>query len=133
MDDPTLGDHERFVDVKQPVYIQRQRLRRWAHPYAAESTPFVLSEDTHAVVVVDDSGVYLDTHLPEAFSAILVAVVTGSELPAVRIVGAEFDGERGDPLVVDVDVLGDRKVVGRAYPAGPIATLAAGATRTRLW
>ena len=56
LDDPNLVDHERFADVKQPVYIEHNVYAVGANPYAAESTPFVLSEDAKAVVVVDDSG-----------------------------------------------------------------------------
>jgi hypothetical protein len=35
--------------------------------------------------------------------------------------------------VIDTDLVGERKENGRSYPAGPVAALAAGTSRVRVW
>ena len=39
----------------------------------------------------------------------------------------------GSPATLDTDLLGERKDPARTYPAGPLASLRAGAQRTRVW
>ena len=39
----------------------------------------------------------------------------------------------GSPARLDTDLVGARKTDGRSYAAGPIATLASGSSRTRVW
>jgi len=36
-------------------------------------------------------------------------------------------------VVVDVDLAGERKDPGKDYPPGPLAALAPGESRTRIW
>ena len=74
-------------------------------------------------VVEEGDEVYLLAHLPQAFSAVRVGVVTGADLPRPRLVDADFEERDGTPVIVDVDLLGKRKEPGRDYPAGPIAAL----------
>jgi hypothetical protein len=86
------------------------------------------------VAVVDEgSEVYLEIQLPEAFDQARVGLITGRDLERVRFVDAEFEEADGSPASVDTDLVGDRKTHGRSYAAGPIATLASGSSRTRVW
>jgi hypothetical protein len=62
-----------------------------------------------------------------------VGVVTGADLPRPRLVDADFEERDGTPVIVDVDLLGERKEPGRDYPAGPIAALTPGKSRIRVW
>jgi hypothetical protein len=48
-------------------------------------------------------------------------------------VDAEFEEPDGSPARLDTDLLGARKRGEETHPAGPIASLAAGASRTRVW
>ena len=84
-------------------------------------------------VVDEGDEVYLEARLPQAFSGVRVGVVTGADLPRVRLVDADFEERDGSPLVIDVDLLGERKERGQDYPAGPIATLTPGKSRIRVW
>lgn len=81
----------------------------------------------------EGTEVYLEARLPEAFGRVRVGIVTGADLPRVRVADAEFEERDGSPVVVDVDLLGGRKEAGHDYPAGPIASLGPGTSRIRVW
>jgi hypothetical protein len=132
VDDPSRGDHQRFMGVKQPVYIRHNVYGAGAAPYEDEHEPLVL-EDVEVAVVDDGEQVYLETRLPNAFDDARVPLVTGRDLERVRFVDAEFEEGDGSPARPDTDLPGAHKSDGRTYPAGPVSTLASGASRTRVW
>src|SRR3954447_5054005 len=134
VDDPSKGDHQRFMDVKQPVYIHHNVYAAGAPPYEAEQDPFVLDDPDVDVAVVDDGEhVYLETRLPQAFDQARAGVVSGRDFERVRFVDADFEERDGSPPSPDTALLGARKTAGQTYPAGPVATLASGTSRTRVW
>jgi hypothetical protein len=132
VDDPSRGDHERFKGVAQAVWIRDNAYAAGARAYEAEPDPVVLGDATVAVV---DEGeqVYLETQLPEAFEAARVALVSGGDLERVRFVDAEFEEPDGSPARLDRDLVGERKSAEQPHPPGPLATLASGSSRTRVW
>lgn len=127
------GDLESFLGVEQPVYVRDNVYAGGARPFERERGATVLDGAASAAVVEDGDAVYLETRLPEGFDGARVGVVTGADLEPVRFVGASFEERDGGPAVVDVDLLGTRKEAGVAYPAGPLAALASGSGRVRLW
>jgi glycosyl hydrolase family 120/parallel beta helix pectate lyase-like protein len=131
--DPTRGDHERFTDVKQPVYIHDNVYLGGAQPYEAEQGAVVLEGDATARVVVEDGEVYLESDLPDAFGRATSGVLSGADLPPVRFVDADFEEPDGRPVVLGTDLVGEVKDAGGTYPAGPLATLEPGSQRTRVW
>ena len=131
--DPTRGDHERFMDVKQPVYLQDNVYLGGAEPYEAETGATVLGDAATVLVIDEGAQVYLETDLPDAFRTASTGVITGSDLPPVRFVDADFEAPDGTPVLFDTDLNGERKDEGRTYPAGPLATLQPGSGRTRVW
>lgn len=131
--DLSRGDHERFKGVPQPVYLRDNVFAGRAEPVADEAGAVVLADDVHVEIVEDDDGCVLVTRLPAAFAGARIALVTGGDLERVRFVGADFEEPDGSPAVLDVDLVGESKVAGSVYPAGPIASLAPGESRTRVW
>ncbi len=127
------GDLQRFLGVKQPVYVRDNVYGPGACAYADEGSALALTDDVLLDVVDEGDEVYLVARLPEAFGRVRLGVVTGADLPRVRLAGTDFEDRDGGPLVVDIDLLGERKEAGRAYPAGPIAGLSPGVSRTRIW
>jgi hypothetical protein len=86
------------------------------------------------VAVVDEGDeVYLETQLPAAFDEARVGLVTGTDLERVRFVDADFEEGEGSPARLDTDLVGVRKTGEESYPAGPVASLAAGSLRIRVW
>jgi hypothetical protein len=132
VDDPSRGDHERFKNVKQAVWIRDNVYATGARAYEAEADPLVLDAAKVAVVEEGDE-VYLETELPEAFDQARSGLISGSDLERVRFVDAEFEEPDGAPARLDRDLVGRSKTEGQSYPAGPLAALAAGSARTRVW
>jgi glycosyl hydrolase family 120/parallel beta helix pectate lyase-like protein/uncharacterized protein DUF1565 len=126
--DPSRGDHDRFEGVKQPVYIRDNVYAPGAVPFDSEERP--VEAEVTATIVDEGDRVFLELRLPEPGR---VPVVSGRDLPPVRIVDAEFEEPDGTPAVLDTDLAGSRKTPGEFYPAGPIATVTPGASRTEVW
>jgi hypothetical protein len=132
--DPSRGDHERFAGVPQPVYIRDNVYAAGANAYEAELGAVDLGDADVQVTVVDEGdNVYLETQLPDSFDSARVPVITGRNLERVRFVDAEFEERDGSPAVLDIDLVGSRKSDERAHPAGPLAALESGVSRTQLW
>jgi hypothetical protein len=127
------GDHRRFPGVKQPAYLRDNVYGPGAHAFASETSALALARDASFEVAEEGDEVYLEARLPEDFARIRLGVVTGADLPRVRFADADFEERDGSPVVIDVDLLGERKDPGRGYPAGPIARLGPGTSRTRVW
>ena len=132
--DPSRGDHERFLGVPQPVYIRDNVYAAGADPFEAEQDAVVLGDADVRVTVVDEGdAVYLELQLPEPVAAARVPVITGRNLECVRFVGAGFEEPDGSPARLDVDLIGSRKTDEHTYPAGPLAALESGVSRTQVW
>ena len=132
VDDPSRGDHERFADVKQPVYIRDNVYAAGAEPYEAERNAVVL-EAAAARVVDEGDAVHLETELPPGFDEARVGLVTAADLERVRFVDADFEERDGSPARLDTDLVGAGKTEDGVYPAGPIAALASGSSRVHVW
>jgi hypothetical protein len=46
---------------------------------------------------------------------------------------ADFEERDGSPAVMDIDLVGSVKTDEQAHPAGPLAALGSGVSRTRVW
>ena len=131
--DPTRGDHERFATVKQPVYVRANLYAEGATPYGAESGGFTVLSPVSIAIIDEGDRVYLDADLPDEFEKVRVPIVTGRDLERVRFVDADFEERDGTPVSATTDLVGAVKSRGHEYATGPIAALAAGASRTRVW
>lgn len=127
------NDLQKFIDVKQPVYARNNVYAPGAEAFDREDSASVLADRVSVVVVEDGEEVYLVASLPGSFDRVQLGVVAGCDLPRVRFVDADFEGHTGAALVLDVDLVGDRKETGKVYPPGPLAGLGAGSSRTRVW
>jgi hypothetical protein len=132
--DPSRGDHQRFLGVKQPVHIRDNVYAGGAKPFEDEQGAVVFAGTDVVVTVVDEGDeVYLESRLPAEFDNVRLGVITGSDLERVRFVDAEFEERDGSPAVLTTDLLGFDKAGSGSYPAGPIAALTSGVARTRVW
>ena len=128
-----VGDHQRFFGVKQPAYIHHNAYAQGAKAYRHEREPLVVEGTISFRIVEEGERVYLDASIPEALGVAVSHLITSADLPRVRFPDADFEETDGSPLVLRLDLLGDRKEAGRTYPVGPLATLITGTSRTRLW
>ena len=83
-------------------------------------------------VVDEGDEVYLETRLPDAFDKARPAS-SPERISPVRFVDADFEDPDGSPAVLDTDLVGDRKIPGQTYPAGPLGSLSSGDSRIRVW
>lgn len=128
----TPGDHQRFLGITQAVSARDNVFAGGARPFAGEPEPHVL--DGGSVSVVEDGdAVWLETDLPSGFDQARLGVVGGRDLERVRFVDADFEERDGSPAVIDVDLLGEHKAAGGQFAAGPVAGLASGSGRVRIW
>ena len=126
------GDHQRFLDVLQPVFARDNVYAAGARPFAAETGAHPIGDATVSVVEEGDA-VYLQTDLPAEFDQARVGVVGGRDLPRVRFADADFEEPDGSPAVIDVDLTGERRIAGETAAAGPVAALTSGTRRVRVW
>src|SRR5262249_31152284 len=127
------GDYSRIPGVKEPAYLRDNVYAPGARAFPGEDSALALTEDMSFEVADDGDQVYLQARLPEGFGRVRLDVVTCADLPRVRIADADFEERDGSPVVINVDLLGERKEPGHHYPAGPIASLIPGTSRTRVW
>ena len=127
------GDQQRFLGVQQPAYVRDNVYASGARAFADEASALMLTEGVSFEVADEGDEVYLETRLPEGFGRVRLGVVTGADLPRVRVADADFEERDGSPAVIGTDLLGERKEPGHDYPAGPIASLGPGTSRIRVW
>ncbi|MEE3920847.1 hypothetical protein V2I01_29790 [Micromonospora sp. BRA006-A] len=70
------SDQQKYVEVRQPVYVRANTCAAGARPFEGEHEPLVLGAASAAVVAERDA-VWLVTDLPEAFDEARIGVVTG--------------------------------------------------------
>ena len=124
------GDHARFLDVEQAVYVHDNAYVGGASAFAGEDRASMLGAGSASVVDEGDT-VFVELDLPSGFDALRLAPVSGADLPRVRLVDAEFEEPDGTPVRLTKDLLGATKVPDETYAAGPIGDLTSG--RRRLW
>jgi hypothetical protein len=128
----TPGDHQRFLGITQAVYARDNVYAAGARPFAGE-TDLSLLDGGSVTIVEEGDAVWLETDLPSGFDQVKLGVVGGRDLERVRFADADFEERDGSPAVIDVDLLGERKAAGGRFAAGPVAGLAAGSGRVRVW
>jgi hypothetical protein len=126
------GDHQRFLGLKQAVYAHGNVYAAGAEPFDGEPDPLVVA-DGSAAVEADGDAVYLLTDLPAAFDQVRLAPISGRDLERVRFPDADFEERDGSPARLDTDLTGAAKPAEQPVAAGPLAALAAGEQRTRIW
>lgn len=127
VNDPDKGDHERFMDVKQPAYIRNNFYAGGAEAFEREEGAVVAGGGAaSASVSFDGKHLALHTDLPAEFDSATVGLVVGTELPPVRFVGAFFENPDGSPVELNADLLGAEKTADTQYAVGPIVGLTSG-------
>ncbi|MFC5713655.1 right-handed parallel beta-helix repeat-containing protein [Thalassorhabdus alkalitolerans] len=126
------GDHRRFHKVEQPVYINRNAYYHGAESFERE-TERVIADNFNPEIKISEEGnsVYLYIDLPEDFEKILGEIQCTKTLGRARIVDAEFKNPDGSEVIVDKDLLGEKRA--EKSVLGPIGNLKAGKNYIKVW
>ena len=129
--DSVIGDEEHYRNVKQPVYINSNVYLQGASSFDREENALKTTENANFKLYTKDNKGYMNITLPEAFDTFLGEVHSTITLPRVRIVDAQFDLTTGDDLVLDTDLLNQKRE--HSSTAGPLMQLKSGLNELRLW
>ncbi|WP_066186067.1 right-handed parallel beta-helix repeat-containing protein [Gracilibacillus timonensis] len=126
-DAPT--DVDKFLQVKDPVYIENNIYWNQATAFAKEQDALVMTYDPQLTVSREADGVYVTITLPEEFAQKTPQIHSSETLGRVRLVDAEFENPDGSALTVDTDLTGEAitKV------CGPLQALQAGENKLKIW
>ncbi|MBD3921759.1 right-handed parallel beta-helix repeat-containing protein [Paenibacillus sp. PR3] len=126
------GDVEEFERVKQPVYIRNNAYFNGADPFERETENMIERGYDPRFSIIDQGEVgFLAIELPESFEHIAGEIHSTTTLPRVRIVDAEFENPDGSEVILDTDLLGERRT--ERSVLGPIAHLKRGKNYIRIW
>jgi hypothetical protein len=131
--DLSRGDHERFTNVPQPVYMSRNVYAPGSAAFEGEEEPRLLADQATITIRERGDTVQIVADLPADFGADITGYVTGTELGHVRLVDADYDERDGSPMHADVDLVGIPKLADERFPAGPLSALRGGHTVIELW
>ncbi|WP_416150037.1 right-handed parallel beta-helix repeat-containing protein [Salipaludibacillus sp. HK11] len=126
------GDHDTFNKVEQPVYINNNAYYNGAESFERENETIVADDFNPELRIIEEGDdVYLSVELPEDFEHMLGKIQSTHSLNRVRIVDAEFENPDGSEVVVDVDLLGEKRSAESVL--GPIAQLRKGKNYLKVW
>jgi alpha-L-arabinofuranosidase len=126
------GDHRRFHQVEQPVYINRNAYYNGAESFERESERVVAQHFNPEIKISEEgNAVYLSIELPEDFESLRGDIQSTKTLGRARIVDAEFENPDGSDVILDKDLLGEQRA--EKSVLGPIATLQAGKNYIKVW
>ncbi|MRH43573.1 DUF1565 domain-containing protein [Aquibacillus halophilus] len=126
------GDVEIFLNVDQPVYINKNAYFNGAVPFERENEKIVDDSFNPKFNITEEGrDVYLFCELPENFEKVLGEIHSTKTLHPVRIVDADFENPDGSEVTVDKDLVGEKRSEKSAL--GPISQLQSGKNRVKVW
>lgn len=130
----TVGDHQKYFQVKQAVYINGNAYFDGAKNVDFEDEYFVSEKNPNVKITKEIDGLYLEIDLPEDFFDSKVSfadVLNCDDFEVPRLPQQKFENPDGTSLVLDEDICGELRF-GSAV-AGPIQNLQAGHNKIRVW
>lgn len=125
------GDHEQFMKVKDPVYINNNAYLRGAKAYEGELDN-IISEYNPEIKVIEEIGkVYLEMLVTKELLNKKYGILSTNNLSMTRIVEGVFDNPDGSEIVFDTDYNGNKRDGDTLI--GPFADLKEGLNRIEVW
>lgn len=123
-------DHEGFMKIKDPVYLNHNVYMSGAKAFEREESKTVCAEDLNLKVYEQADGkTVVEFDLPEAVAAAAAPVMRTEDLGITRISALPFDDFNGQAIVFDEDILGQKRCCADTAKAGPFAGVKAGHNR----
>ena len=125
------GDHEKFQDTPQAVYISGNAYLNGAPAYVHETDCCTSADDCAFRICEEADGTYLEIQIPASLLDLKTSVVSTDTLGSTRITEGLFEDKNGNPYVINYDFLGQSR--GTSPVAGPIEGLKVGLNRIKVW
>ena len=124
------GDHEVFMRVPQPAYINGNHYCNGAKPFPAEKECSVCDGTPKARVFTEGGKTYLEFFADESLFKTKTHLLNSREFESTRVSEAEFEDANGREIVFDTDFLGEKR--GDKILPGPLQCLRLGANKVLL-
>lgn len=126
------GDLGLFMEVEQPVYIDRNAYFNGAASFEGEEDKLEVDNFNPDVEIIEEGEeVYLSVKLPEDFEQIRGDIHSTDTLKRVRIPDVDFENPDGSEVILDHDYFGKQKEESSAI--GPFVNLQKGENRIKVW
>ncbi len=124
------GDHTKYHQVPQPVWVEENVYAGYARPFRAEKNP-ILTDGMSADVREENGKWILTLSVPAPVTDASCRAVTTARLGAPRITEEPYENPDGTPIDFTRDFLENHRA-DRVIP-GPFATLSKGENRIVIW
>ena len=125
------GDHDQFVKVMQPVFINGNAYLKGAMPYEREKDNYVSSADPQVSIFTEDGKTYLKIYLEKGVLDVPTRVYSTQDLDIPRITEVPYEAPDGSPITFDKDYLDAQRP--EAPVPGPIQELKEGWNTIKIW
>lgn len=125
------GDHEKFQEIPQAVYISGNAYLKDAPAYEKETSRFESKVNPNFKISEETDGTYLEIDIEEGVLQIDTQIWETANLGSPRITEELYEDKDRNPYIIDTDYLGNKR--GSRPVAGPIETIKAGHNRIKIW
>lgn len=125
------GDIERYYNVMQPVYINRNCYLAGAEAFDREESNFISEKDPCDRIYEQDGKVYLEIDIPEDMLLENTEIITTEKLGVPRICESPYENADGTPFAIDCDYSENHR--SEKPMAGPFEDLRVGHNKILLW
>lgn len=124
------GDVEYYAREKQPAYMSGNYYADGVPAYERDKNSVCTNSAANAKISVEEDGLYLEMNIDECFNDVKTEIITTQKLGMPRITEALFENPDGTPIILDTDILGNKR--GEAPTAGAIEGISAGRVRIKI-
>ena len=125
------GDLDRFLAVKQPVYINHNAYYNGAKAYNREECNIVSKDNPDARIVVEGDKTYLEFTVDSSLADFGSVIIDSSKLETPRVTECSYETPDGKAIIFDTDYSGEKRTE-KSVP-GPIAGLKPGKNKVLVW
>lgn len=126
------GDHEKFMEIEQPVYIDGNVYTNGSKAFRAEKHNCMEPSFNPEIKISEEGNeVFLEMNISQDILDFTTSIHSTETLGTVRIVDAIFDDPDSNFIILDKDYLGKKRK--ETTTAGPFEQLTLGHNRIKIW
>lgn len=125
------GDHDQFVKVMQPVFINGNAYLKGAKPYDREKDNYVSDVDPQVSIFTEDGKTYLKLYLEKGVLDVPTRLYATEDLDIPRITEVPYEAPDGSPITFDKDFFDAQRP--EAPVPGPVQGLKEGWNTIKIW